>query len=134
MTQNSVDFVGTGFRFPMRIEGGGRWELETGHEKIISSLRMILSTAPGERVLRPEFGCAIWSQIFDPVDSNTLSQMESNVREAIAQWEPRIVLESVDPRPAEEQPNLVEIEIAYRIRDTNDTRNLVYPFYVIPGE
>jgi len=94
---------------------------------------MILTTAPGERVMRPDFGCAMWEQVFAPLDANTLGLIEQSVREAVARWEPRITLESVEAVP-DDAGALIRIEIGYRVLATNDYRNLVYPFYVIPHE
>ena len=94
---------------------------------------MVLSTAPGERLMRPQFGCSIWDLLFEPVNSNTLGLMMAQaVREAVAQWEPREV-EVVECAPdARRRITVVHIEVTYRVRATNNRRNLVYPFYVIP--
>ena len=85
-----TDFVGTTIAFPLGVDETGAIAMVTGHEAIERSLTMILSTAPGERVMRPEFGCAIWNLLFDPVNDNTLGLMAQSVREALARWEPRI--------------------------------------------
>ncbi|MEI7926343.1 MAG: GPW/gp25 family protein [Chloroflexota bacterium] len=128
------DFIGRGWTFPVRFTARGGIALTSGTEEVDAALRMILSTAPGERVMRPEFGCRIWDLLFHPLDANTIGQMEQSVRDAVGQWEPRIDLEDVRAVPDEEDVGLVRIEIAYRLRATNDRRNLVYPFYVIPKE
>jgi len=96
--------------------------------------RVVLATAPGERVMRPAFGCKIWDLLFEPVNANTLGLMAQAVREALAQWEPRIEVEDVQVVPQGDDHALVHIHIVYRMRTTNDRRNLVYPFYVIPRE
>jgi phage baseplate assembly protein W len=128
------DFLGRGVRFPMGVDQAGSIALSAGRDNVQSAIRMILGTAPGERVMRPQFGCRIWDLLFEPVNANTLGRMEQAVRDAIAQWEPRVDLESVvvDPDPA--QHNMLLINVALRIRATNDRRNLVFPFYVIPQE
>ena len=95
---------------------------------------MVLSTAKGERLMRPQFGCMIWDQLFDPINANTLGQMSQAVRESLQQWEPRIELELVEAHPDPDADGKVRIEITYRVKATNDRRNLVYPFYVIPRE
>ena len=128
------DFIGRGWTFPVRFTARGGIALTSGTEEVDAALRMILSTAPGERVMRPQFGCRIWDLLFHPLDANTIGQMEQAVRDAVAQWEPRIDLEDVAAVPDEEDVGLVRIEIAYRLRATNDRRNLVYPFYVIPKD
>jgi phage baseplate assembly protein W len=107
-------------------------QLREGGPELDAAIAMIIATAPGERVMRPEFGCAIWENLFDPVDARTLGLMEQAVREALTRWEPRIELESVVAVPAGD--GCVELTVAYRARATNDYRNLVYPFYVIPQE
>lgn len=127
-------FVGRGIRFPMGVDHRGGIALTSGPEELDSSLRVILSTAPGERVMRPEFGCRIWDLLFEPVNANTLGLMAQATREAVAQWEPRVELEEVEVAPDPRAPELVRIAVTYRVRDTNDRRNLVYPFYVIPRE
>jgi phage baseplate assembly protein W len=89
-------------------------------------------TAPGERLMRPQFGCRIWDLLFEPITANLLGQIAQAVREALAQWEPRIEVTDVSPEPDANDPGMVRVAIAYRVRATNDRRNLVYPFYVIP--
>lgn len=128
------DFIGRGWSFPVRFTARGGIALTSGTEEVDAALRMILSTAQGERVMRPEFGCRIWDLLFHPLDANTIGQMEQAVRDAVGQWEPRIDLEDVRAVPDDEDVGLVHIEIAYRLRATNDRRNLVYPFYIIPKE
>ncbi len=97
-------------------------------------MAMILATAPGERVMRPDFGCTIWDLLFEPINDNTLGLMAESVREAMARWEPRIDVDDVDVRPVDAVSGAVEIAVAYTVRATNDRRNLVFPFYTIPGE
>ena len=98
------------------------------------SIRVVLLTAPGERLMRPQFGCRIWDLMFEPVNANLLGLISEAVRDALAQWEPRIEVEDVTPEQDEESSGVVQIRIAYRVRATNNRRNLVYPFYVIPRE
>ena len=117
----------------MRLTPGGSVRLVSGAEEIEAAVRMILTTAPGERVMRPDFGCAMWEQVFAPVNPNTLGLIEQSVREALARWEPRIALDAVTAEPDDDHA-VVRIQIEYHIRATNDHRNLVFPFYVIPHE
>lgn len=128
-----MDLIGSGWAFPARITPGGSVRLVSGGEEIDAALRMILTTAPGERVMRPDFGCALWEQVFAPLNANTLGLIEQSVREAVARWEPRVELTSVTAVPGDDGA-VVTIELSYRVRATNDHRNLVYPFYVIPQE
>jgi phage baseplate assembly protein W len=128
------DFVGRTIAFPLGVDNTGAIALISGNEAVERAITVVLSTAPGERVMRPDFGCAIWDLLFDPVNENTLGLMAESVRQALGQWEPRIDLESVTVSPDPADASLVLIDIYYRIKVTNDRRNLVYPFYVIPQE
>ncbi|MEX0761909.1 MAG: GPW/gp25 family protein [Dehalococcoidia bacterium] len=134
MTADNVDFIGRGWMFPVRVSKRGGLMLTSGVEEINASLRMILSTAPGERVMRPDFGCRIWDLLFAPVDANTLGQMVQTVTEAVERWEPRIELQEVEPVPDPEDASVVHILLTYVLKNTNDRRNLVFPFYTIPRE
>lgn len=127
-------FVGRGFYWPMQVDHTGSIRMTDGAPDIDRSMAVVLSTAPGERVMRPEFGCKIWDLLFEPVTANLLGLMAQAVRDALAQWEPRAEVEDVRPEPDENEPSLVRIAITYRVKATNDRRNLVYPFYVIPHE
>jgi uncharacterized protein len=127
-------FVGRGFSFPMGINTDGGIRMTRGPEDLDASMRVILSTAPGERLMRPQFGCRIWDLIFEPVNFNTLGQMAEAAGDAIAQWEPRVDVLGIECVPDSLDPYLVNIDITYKVRATNDRRNLVYPFYVIPRE
>ena len=127
-------FIGRGFRFPMGVDHRGAIAMTSGPEDLDCSIRVVLSTAPTERVMRPEFGCRIWDLLFEPVNANTVGLMAQSVRDAIAQWEPRVEVVDVVVTPDDDDASLVRIGVAYRVRSTNDRRNLVYPFYMIPRE
>ena len=127
------DFIGTGWAFPAGINRNGSVRLVTGTEEVDAAIRMILSTVPGERVMRPDFGCSMWEQLFSPLTATTLGLIEQAVREALERWEPRIELESVEA-VGEQSTGTVHITVAYRVKSTNDVRNLVFPFYTIPTE
>ena len=102
-------------------------------QHIEESIYLILSTAKGERVMLPEFGCGIHDQVFAPNNSTTLAIVTHLVREALVAYEPRIDLIDVAVETAAEQPNLLLIRVDYRIRATNSMGNLVYPFYITEG-
>jgi uncharacterized protein len=131
---DGADFIGRGFMFPLRVDQSGSIALTAGTDDLITSIRMILATAPGERVMRPRFGCSIWDMLFEPINANTMGLMAVAVREALGQWEPRIAVEDVIVHPDEADNGRVRIDVTYVVRSTNDRRNLVYPFYVIPRE
>jgi uncharacterized protein len=125
------DFIGRGFPFPLRIDARGSMVLVGGTEALERSMAVVLSTAPGERPFRPAFGCAIWELMFEPINDNTMGLMEMYVEEALRRWEPRVDVEDVRCTPNPENGE-VQIDIDYVVRQTNDRRNLVYPFYMIP--
>jgi phage baseplate assembly protein W len=127
------DFIGNGWAFPAGISRSGSVRLVSGVEEVDAAIRMILSTVPGERVMRPEFGCGMWEMLFAPLTATTLGLIEQAAREALERWEPRIELESV-VATGEQSTGTVHIAVAYRIKATNDVRNLVFPFYTIPTE
>ncbi|MFI5891576.1 GPW/gp25 family protein [Actinoplanes sp. NPDC051513] len=129
----SDDFIGNGWAFPAAINRNGSVRLVTGTEEVDAAIRMILSTVPGERVMRPDFGCAMWQLLFAPLTSGTLGLIEQYVRESIERWEPRVEIEGVQAI-GEQETGTVHITVAYRVKSTNDVRNLVFPFYTIPTE
>ena len=128
------DFVGRGFTWPLGVDHTGAIALTRASGDLEDSIRVVLLTAPGERLMRPQFGCRIWDLMFEPVNANLLGLISEAVRDALAQWEPRIEVQDVTPVQDETASGVVQITIAYRVRATNDRRNLVYPFYVIPRE
>lgn len=127
-------FVGRGFSWPMEVDHTGSIRLTDGAADLDRSIRIVLMTAPGERVMRPQFGCRIWDLLFEPVTPNLLGLIAVAVRDALAQWEPRIQVVDVTPAPDPDDPSLVRVSVSYLVRETNDRRNLVYPFYVIPHD
>jgi hypothetical protein len=127
-------FIGRGFDWPVRVDHTGSIKLTDGAPDLDRSIALVLMTAPGERVMRPQFGCRIWDLLFEPVTSNLLGLIAEAVRDALAQWEPRIEVEDVRPVPDPNDHSLVRIAVIYCVRATNDRRNLVYPFYVIPHD
>ncbi|SOD70949.1 hypothetical protein SAMN05892883_0568 [Jatrophihabitans sp. GAS493] len=134
LSQYDATFVGRGFSWPMEVDQTGSIKLTDTAEDIDRSIQIVLLTAPGERLMRPQFGCRIWDLLFEPITANLLGLIAEAVRDALAQWEPRIEVEEVEPSADDDEAGLVRIKIAYRVRATNDRRNLVYPFYVIPHD
>ncbi len=125
-------FVGTGWAFfPMRTDATGSIALVRREREIEESIRLILSTSPGERPMRPEFGCAISDYVFAPADAATAGQLAFEVRTSLERWEPRIDLDTVLVRFDDADRGMLLIEVRYAIRGANDRRNLVFPFYVI---
>jgi phage baseplate assembly protein W len=129
-----VSFLGRGISWPMGVDHTGALRMSEGPGDLDRSIRVVIATAPGERVMRPEFGCRVWDMLFEPVTPNLLGQMAQAVRDALAQWEPRATIEDVQVRQDDDDHALVHIDVQYVVKSTNDKRNLVYPFYVIPRE
>ncbi len=129
-----TDFIGQGIEFPMRVDHKGSIAFVGGPDAIDRSIRTIVSTAPGERTMRPQFGCRIWDQLFAPMNESTFGLMAQAVRDAVSQWEPRVRLEDVAVAPDPADDGRVVISVVYRLRASDVRRNLVYPFYMIPGE
>lgn len=128
------DILGCGLAFPMGVDQRGGITLACGASDIDQAIRLILGTMPGERPMRPEFGCDLHSFLFDTIDAATVGQIDTAVRVALARWEPRIEVTGIDVNLSQTGDGLLEIEIDYRIRATSQRHNLVYPFYVIPAE
>jgi phage baseplate assembly protein W len=126
------EFVGAGWAFPVRTDPTGRIALVTREREIEESIRLILATAPGERPMRPEFGCAVHEYVFAPADAATAGDIAYAVRVALEHWEPRIDLKDVVVHFDGVDDGVLFIEVLYALRGTNDPRNLVFPFYVIP--
>jgi uncharacterized protein len=133
VTAVAEQFIGAGWQFPLRTDRTGSIALVTREREIEESIRLILATAPGERPMRPEFGCAIHDFVFAPADAATAGQLAFEVRAALDSWEPRIDLIDVHVRFDAVEQGTLYIDVHYAIRGTNDPRNLVFPFYVIPS-
>lgn len=127
-----TDFLGRGWAFPVRTDATGSIALVSRERDVAESIRIILGTAPGERPMRPEFGCGIHELVFAPADATTAGQLAFRVRAALERWEPRIDLDDVVVRFDEQDAGRLLIDIRYSLGETNDPRNLVFPFYVIP--
>jgi uncharacterized protein len=128
------EFVGRGFGFPLRVGAAGSLAMVADDREIEEAIRIILATSPGERSMRPEFGCRIHDHVFAPVSADTAGVLEYEVRSALTQWEPRITLNDVSIRFDAIDRSVVYIDITYSVSDFNDSRNLVFPFYSIPTE
>jgi phage baseplate assembly protein W len=127
-------FLGSGLAFPLGVDQRGAIALAHGEDDIAQAIQIILATAPGERPMRPEFGCGIHRYVFDVVDAETLGRIEREISTAIERWEPRVDLTGVRFDTAATLDGRLDITIDYRVRATNHVRNLVHPFYIIPAE
>jgi phage baseplate assembly protein W len=124
------EFLGAGWGFPVKSDDKtGVLKRAEYEESVRQSIWIILGTAKGERMMRPEFGCGIYDLVFEINSDVTAGRVAQAVREALVQFEPRIDLLDVHVRPANEGEALF-ISIDYRVRATNSAFNLVYPFYL----
>jgi phage baseplate assembly protein W len=123
------DFLGVGLSFPVRIEDG-KIAWSKYEESVRESIMIILGTARGERVMRPDFGCGLYELVFSVNDTSTASLAIFYVEEALKKWEPRIELIKVDANADKKEHNRLNISIDYRDISTNTRHNLVYPFYL----
>jgi len=126
-------FIGAGWAFPLRADAAGSVALARGQRQIEQSIRLVLATAPGERPMRPEFGCAIHDLVFAPVNEATAGRIRYEVRSALDRWEPRIEVQEVVVQEDNGNDGVLLIDLRYSVRGTNSPRNLVFPFYVIPS-
>jgi hypothetical protein len=129
-----TDFIGRGWAFPLRTDATGGIALVSREREIEEAIRLILGTAPGERPMRPEFGCRIHDHVFANADGTTAALITADVLDALRRWEPRIDVEEVVVTFGPEDQTVLFIDVRYTIRRTNDRLNLVFPFYVIPGD
>jgi uncharacterized protein len=129
-----TEIIGSGLAFPLQVDRRGGVALAHDEQDIDQAIQLILGTAPGERPMRPEFGCGVHDFVFDTIDAGTVGRMEEAIRSALSRWEPRIEVRSVDFDVSQAVNGILAIDIGYTVRATNTDRNLVYPFYVIPAE
>ncbi len=129
----SNSIIGHGFPFPLRPKASGRIEYMGGEEKIRQSIWIILSTAEGERVMLPEFGCGVHDLIFEANTAALRGLVQEKVRESLVRWEPRIDVIDVRAETPPETRNHLLIRIDYRVRSNNALYNLVYPFFLNEG-
>jgi uncharacterized protein len=125
--------LGRGVRFPFRPGIDGRLSFIDGEDVVAQSIRLILSTALGERQMRYEFGSDLPRMIFEPITSSTLVRIEEGARNALRDWEARIRVVSVNAEPDADLESKVNLTIVYDIPRTNSRRNLVFPFYLQGG-
>jgi phage baseplate assembly protein W len=127
------DFLGIGWRFPLQVTPSGSIAQARHEQRIEESILLILSTAPGERPMLPDFGCGIHDLLMAPNDPRTVALVVHMVRRALTRYESRIDLLDVSADNSPDAPNLLLIRLGYRIRATNALGNLVYPFYIKEG-
>jgi hypothetical protein len=128
----SAEFHGRGISFPFELSQTGGVREAVGVDKIEESIRVLLGTQHGERVMRPTFGCNLRSLVFDPLNVATLNLARHYVEEGLREGEPRIDLIDVhvDADRGDNARGMLVIHVNYRIKATQETRSLVHPFYL----
>jgi phage baseplate assembly protein W len=137
------EFVGRGWRFPILPDETGSLAWSEGQENVEQSLKLLLLTALGERVMRPTFGTEAPRLVFAPGSEQYLRLLEQSIRAAVRDFEPRVDLLDVRAEPGAGEPGMrpdggsagreearVTVSIAYTVRRTNSRFNLVFPFYL----
>jgi phage baseplate assembly protein W len=134
VTEGKQTFIGSGWRWPLAINSQGGIARTSETDEVHEALLCILQTAPGERVMRPEFGCGIHNLVFAPINARTIGQITREIHESLGRWEPRTEVMEVEVNVDPDHDSRLLIHIRYRIKATHDERSLVYPFYLIPEE
>lgn len=123
-------FLGRGWSFPPSFRKNTRTvDTVTDLEDIEQSLKILLSTRPGERIMQPDYGCNLDRLIFEPLTTSLITYVEDIVKTAILYHEPRINPEKVEIRENPVEPGLLDVIVEYTVRTTNSRYNYVYPFY-----
>ena len=128
------NFLGTGISFPFRVDDNGNVATDSNEKSIENSIRLILGTTKGERVMRPDFGCGLHDFVFAYINTSTLTLIEESVSDALMLWGPRIELVNVKASTEQMCSGKLLINVDYKVRTTNNQYNLVYPFYLTEGE
>jgi len=128
------EFLGAGVAFPLGVDAQGRIAMRSLEDQVRQSILLILRTGRGERVMRPDFGAGLEQMVFAPLTATTAALAEHQAREALVRFEPRIEVLSLIARIDPTQVGVLLLDLTYRVRRTDTTFNLVYPFYVERGE
>lgn len=122
-------FLGKGWQFPVALDARGALAVAEYEDSVRQSIWIILGTAKGERVMRPDFGCGIYDMVFGVNSSTTASEASEEVRDALVSFEPRIDVLNVEVSPGDDG-SVLYVSIDYQVRATNTVFNMVYPFYL----
>ena len=130
MTIESREFLGVGWKFPIRINARGGLSYSRHEQDIEEAIWIILSTSKGERVMEPSFGCGIHNYVFAPNNPATRGSIAFEVEKSLSEFEPRIEDVNIRVESFPGSDNRLLIYVDYRVRSNNSKRNLVYPFYL----
>jgi phage baseplate assembly protein W len=126
--------LGRGWRYPVDVNRNGGVAAASDDELIRQSIVILLGTAPGERVMRPHFGCEIHDLLFAPNNANTAGLAAHYCVEAMLKFEPRVSDVEADATPSRDEPNKLLIHLRYKVKATGSVHNMVYPFYLRKSE
>lgn len=125
------NFLGRGWSFPPRFDPRSkRVAMVADIEDIEESLRILLATTPGERVMQPAYGCGLRRMVFETLNEQTLTAIKDRIRKAVLFFEPRIILQRIDANVPDAREGRLDLLLDYRVRTTNTRHNLVYPLYL----
>ncbi|MFT3843299.1 MAG: GPW/gp25 family protein [Myxococcaceae bacterium] len=127
---SALQFLGTGWAFPVTPDGKGQLPLSDGRDQVNQAIGLILETEPGERVMRPDFGCGLRRYLMKPNTVATRTLLRDDVTQALVRWEPRISVKEVSVEPGDD-PAMVVITISYLLTRSGQSGNFVYPFYLM---
>jgi phage baseplate assembly protein W len=134
MDNNSQEFLGVGWKFPIEFKTGINGPAMLSGEAVIkNSLDVLFATRAGERVMQPEYGSQLDHFVFENLSKSIMTYMTALVSDAILFHEPRIVVNDIDIEPQQEDPAYINIKVDYTISSTNNRYNYVYPYYIKEG-
>jgi len=133
MDDLDLSFLGTGWRFPPEFSRRGKVHMVSAEEDIRESLRILLGTTPGERVMQPSFGCGLKRHVHEVINESTITILKDVIQRAILFFEPRVTLDRILHDSGMEIEGRLDFNIHYTIISTNTRHNIVYPFYLREG-
>ncbi|MEI9921438.1 MAG: GPW/gp25 family protein [Bacteroidota bacterium] len=128
-----LTFLGRGWSFPPTFNDKRAVTMVAYEEDIVQSLKILLSTRPGERVMLPRYGCSLDVLLFEPITTSSIAYVKDLIKTAVLYYEPRIEVEAISINTVDVDDGLIMIELSYVILATNSRFNLVYPFYINEG-
>ena len=136
MADSDKAFLGIGWSFPPefhRFANSFGVNMVAEEEDVKESLRILISTRPGERVMQPAYGCGLQAMVFENINESTVTEIKDVIERAVLFFEPRITLEDIDVSTEDALEGRLNIRLNYRVRKTNTRSNIVYPFYYLEG-
>lgn len=134
MADNIKSFLGTGWSFPPQfLDSTSGIKMTSNEDDIAESIYILLTTIPGERIMNPEYGCDLHSQVFQNINASTLTTIEDLISTAILYFEPRVRVENIYIDASNQLEGRLDVNITYVVKGVNSRRNMVYPFYLIEG-